>query len=230
MKSKSIIAALVFALTNQAYADAILFEGLALDVSTGYQQTERDTESTLLRNGVASVSTVTASTDEGSANAALGVSYSFALSSNYLVGIGFDYNFTDLDIGRPLINSNPAESTVTFELTNVMNLYVKPQFMISDTSQIYAKLAYTRADLEANETTVDFIGNTEPSLDGYSIGGGFASMINDNVSLFIEANYFNYGEEDSTFRYDGSIGGLTSVGVASDIDGYNAKIGIAYVF
>ena len=229
MKSKSIIAALLFALTNQAYADATLFEGLALDVSTGYQQTERDTESTLIRNGVATP-IVTASTDEGSANAALGVSYSFALSSNYLVGIGFDYNFTDLDIGRPLVDSDPAESTVTFELTNVMNLYVKPQFMISDTSQIYAKLAYTRADLEANDAVVDFIGNTEPSLDGYSIGGGFANMINDNVSLFIEANYFNYGEEDTTFRYDGSIGGLTSIGVASDIDGYNAKIGIAYVF
>ena len=229
MKSKSIIAALLFALTNQAYADATLFEGLALDVSTGYQQTERDTESTVLVNGDR-YPAVTASTDEGSTNAALGVSYSFALSSNYLVGIGFEYNFTDLDIGRPLVDSNRAESTVTFELTNVMNLYVKPQFMISDTSQIYAKLAYTRADLEADDSGVDFIGNTKPSLDGYSIGGGFATMINDNVSLFIEANYFNYGEEDTTFRYDGSDDDITSLGIASDIDGYNAKIGIAYLF
>ena len=230
MKSKSIIAALLFALTNQAHADATLFEGLALDVSTGYQQTERDTESTILINGVENEEVVTASTDEGSANAALGVSYSFALSSNYLVGIGFEYNFTDLDIGRPLVDSNRAESTISFELTNVMNLYVKPQFMISDTSQIYAKLAYTRADLEADDSVADFIGNTKPSLDGYSIGGGFATMINDNVSLFIEANYFNYGEEDTTFRYDGSVDDITSIGVASDIDGYNAKIGIAYLF
>ena len=28
----------------------------------------------------------------------------------------------------------------------------------------------------------------------------------------------------------GVIDGVTSIGVASDIDGYNAKIGIAYVF
>ena len=220
---KKLILISLLATSSLVYADAKLFEGLAIDVSTGYQQTERDATSNIIVNGTNYAYTIS-ETNENSANAVFGASYSFALSSKYLLGIGFDYDFTDHDIGNPALDMGDAP-TISYELSDAMSLYVKPQLMLTEKSQIYAKLAYIRADLNAQDASVDFIGSSSESLDGYSIGAGFASMINDNISLFVEANYFDYGEEDSTFRYVAETSSAPS-----DIDGYNAKIGIAYIF
>ena len=227
---KKILLAALCAVSTTTLADSKVFEGFSTDLSTGYQNTERDASSTLTSGGVTFPFSIS-KTDESKAVAVLGAAYSMALSSNYLLGIGFDYDFTDHDTGNPVLDGGGDPSTVSFELTDAMSLYLKPQLMLTDKSQIYAKLAYIRADLEGHDSTSDFVSATTESLDGYSIGGGFASMISDNVSLFVEANYFNYGTEEVGFTYDDSIAEVGGTLYSpSDISGYNAKIGIAYTF
>ena len=226
---KKILLAVLCATSTTTFADSMVFEGLSIDLSAGYQKTERDSSSTVteITGGVPTVNAnPMASVDDSNTNMILGAAYNFALNNNYLLGVGFDYDFADHNIGNPIINNNPTDNGVNFELSNAMSLYLKPQLMITDKSQVYAKLAYIRADVDATEPgEATFVGSDGESIDGYSIGAGYANMIAGNVSLFVEANYFNYGEEEPRSNYTNRT--LTT---PTDIDGYNAKIGIAYTF
>ena len=226
---KKILLAVLCATSTTTFADSKVFEGLSIDLSAGYQKTERDSSSTVteITGGVPTVfASSMASVDDSNTNMILGAAYNFALNNNYLLGVGFDYDFADHNIGNPIINNNPTDNGVNFELSNAMSLYLKPQLMITDKSQVYAKLAYIRADVDATEPgEATFVGSDGESIDGYSIGAGYANMIAGNVSLFVEANYFNYGEEEPRSNYTNQ-----SIATPTDIDGYNAKIGIAYTF
>ena len=226
---KKILLAVLCATCTTTFADSKVFEGLSIDLSAGYQKTERDAASTatIITNGVPVVRTViTTSHDDSNTNIILGASYNFALNNNYLLGVGFDYDFADHNIGNPIIDNDPTDNGVNWELSSAMSLYLKPQLMITDKSQVYAKLAYIRADVDVTEPgAATFVGSDGESIDGYSIGAGYANMIAGNVSLFVEANYFNYGEEEPRSNYTNQ-----SIATPTDIDGYNAKIGIAYKF
>ena len=222
---KRILLAVLCATSTTVFADSKVFEGLSIDLSVGYQKTERDSASsiTLTELGVTTTPPIiTSSTDDSNTNIILGAAYNFALNNDYLLGVGFDYDFADHNMG----NLSPPNNAINFELSDAMSLYLKPQLMISDKTQVYAKLAYIKADVDATEeSNVNFIRSDTESIDGYSIGAGYANIIADNVSLFMEANYFNYGEEDPRIISTDQI-----IAMPADIDGYNAKIGIAYTF
>ena len=222
---KRILLAVLCATSTTTFADSKVFEGLSIDLSVGYQKTERDSASSLTLTDLGVTTTppiITSSTDDSNTNIILGAAYNFALNNDYLLGVGFDYDFADHNMG----NLSPPHNAINFELSDAMSLYLKPQLMISDKTQVYAKLAYIKADVDATEeSNVNFIRSDTESIDGYSIGAGYANIIADNVSLFMEANYFNYGEEDPRIISTDQI-----IEVPADIDGYNAKIGIAYTF
>jgi outer membrane immunogenic protein len=226
---KKILLAVLCATSTTTFADSMVFEGLSIDLSAGYQKTERDSSSTVteITGGVPTVNANSmASVDDSNTNMILGAAYNFALNNNYLLGVGFDYDFADHNIGNPIIDNDPTDNGVNFELSNAMSLYLKPQLMITDKSQVYAKLAYIRADVDATEPgEATFVGSDGESIDGYSIGAGYANMIAGNVSLFVEANYFNYGGEEPRSNYT-----TRTLTTPTDIEGYNAKIGIAYTF
>ena len=226
---KKILLAVLCATSTTTFADSKVFEGLSIDLSAGYQKTERDSSSTVtqIADGVTSVAAEPmTSVDDSNTNIILGAAYNFALNNSYLLGVGFDYDFAEHNIGNPIINGDPTDTSVNFELSNAMSLYLKPQLMITEKSQVYAKLAYIRADVDSTEPSkATFVSSDSESIDGYSIGAGYANMIAGNVSLFVEANYFNYGEEDARVNYTDQI-----LSTPTDIDGYNAKIGIAYTF
>ena len=227
---KKVLLAVLCATSTAGFADSTVFEGMAVDLSVGYQKTERDSASTAtsIDGGVATkVSASSTSHDKSDAGVILGVSYNFALSSNYLLGVGFDYDFAEHKMGTPVFDNDPSDATTDWELSDAMSLYIKPQFMITDKSQFYAKLAYIRADVEMTDSTPDYVKSKSETVDGYSLGAGYANMITHNVSFFVEANYLNYGKEDVGAYYNGSP---DYISLPSDISGYNAKIGIAYKF
>jgi outer membrane immunogenic protein len=177
---KKILLAVLCATSTTTFADSKVFEGLSIDLSAGYQKTERDSSSTVteITGGVPTVNANSmASVDDSNTNMILGAAYNFALNNNYLLGVGFDYDFADHNIGNPIINNNPTDNGVNFELSNAMSLYLKPQLMITDKSQVYAKLAFIRADVDATEPgEATFVGSDGESIDGYSIGAGYANI------------------------------------------------------
>jgi opacity protein-like surface antigen len=101
--------------------------------------------------------------------------------------------------------------------------------MLTDKSQVYVKLAYIKADVKITDRTPEFVSANSESVDGYSIGAGYANMITNNVSFFVEVNYLKYGEEDVSSNYV-AAGYRQTLSLPADIDAYNAKIGIAYKF
>lgn len=231
---KKLLLAVLCATSTTSFADSKVFEGLVIDLSVGYQETERDSASTSTAtvNELVTVIDAQSSSHDGSnTNVILGASYNFAINNNYLLGVGFDYDFADHNMGSPILDIDPSDANTNWELSDAMSLYLKPQLMLTDKSQVYVKLAYISADVEfTDDSTPYFIAANSESVDGYSIGAGYANMITNNLSFFVEANYLNYGEEDVSSNYTDSGGQRMSFSLPTDIDGYNAKIGIAYKF
>ena len=227
---KKVLFAVLCATSTLTFADSKVFEGFSIDASTGYQKTERDSASTAtsIDGGVTTVSSVsTSSNDDSNINLILGSSYNYAINNDYLLGVGFDYDFLDHDMGSPIVDNDPTDNTTKFDLSDAMTFYIKPQFMITDKSQVYAKLGYIRAKVKMTDSAPGFVSSKKESVDGYSIGAGYAHMIGNNISLFVEANYLNYGKEDVGANYSQSP---SFISVPTDIDAYNGKIGVAYKF
>jgi len=85
---KKILLALLCATSTTTFADSKVFEGLSIDLSAGYQKTERDAASTatIITNGVPVVNNIiTSSNDDSNTNIILGAAYNFALNNNYLL-------------------------------------------------------------------------------------------------------------------------------------------------
>jgi len=227
---KKVLLAVLCATSGLAFADSKTFEGFSIDASTGYQKTERDSASTAtaITGGVTSVLPLSSSSnDDSNINLILGSSYNYAINNDYLLGIGFDYDFLDHDMGGPILGNDPTRNTTKFDLSEAMTFYLKPQFMITDKSQVYAKLGYIRAKVKMTDSAPDFVSSKKESVDGYSIGAGYAHMIGNNISLFVEANYLNYGKEDVGGNYAQAP---TFISLPTDIDAYNGKVGLAYKF
>lgn len=225
---KNFLLAVLCATSTTSFADSKVFEGLAIDLSAGYQKTERDSASTGTLNGKVD-GTLSSSNDDSNANVMLGASYNFAINNNYLLGVGFDYDFADHNMGRTIIDNDPSNDSTKWELNDAMSIYLKPQLMLTDKSQVYVKLAYIKADVKIIDRTPEFVSANSESVDGYSIGAGYANMITNNVSFFVEVNYLKYGEEDVSSNYV-EAGYRQTLSLPADIDAYNAKIGIAYKF
>jgi outer membrane immunogenic protein len=227
---KKVLLAVLCATSSLSFADSKVFEGLSIDASTGYQKTERDSASTATQtnSGVTTVSSFSStSNDDSNINLILGSSYNYAINNDYLVGVGFDYDFLDHDMGSPILDNDPTNNSASFKLSEAMSFYLKPQLMITDKSQVYAKLGYIRAKVKLNDSDPGFTSSKKESVEGYSIGAGYAHMFGDNISLFVEANYLNYGKEDVGANYSQNP---TFISLPTDVDAYNGKIGVAYKF
>jgi outer membrane immunogenic protein len=227
---KKVLLAVLCATSSLSFADSKVFEGLSIDASTGYQKTERDSASTATQtnSGVTAVSSFSSSSnDDSNINLILGSSYNYAVNNDYLLGVGFDYDFLDHNMGSPILDNDPTNNSASFELSEAMSFYLKPQLMITDKSQVYAKLGYIRAKVKLKDSDPGFTSSKKESVEGYSIGAGYAHMIGNNISLFVEANYLNYGKEDVGANYSQNP---TFISLPTDVDAYNGKIGVAYKF
>ena len=227
---KKVLLAVLCATSSLTFADSKIFEGFSIDASTGYQKTERDSASTATttNDGVTTVQSFpSTSNDDSNINLILGSSYNYAVNNDYLLGVGFDYDFLDHDMGSPILDNDPTANSASFKLSEAMSFYLKPQLMITDKSQVYAKLGYIRAKVKLNDSDSGYVSSKKESIEGYSIGAGYAHMFGDNISLFVEANYLNYGKEDVGASYNANP---TFISLPTDVDAYNGKIGVAYKF
>ena len=215
------------------------FKGFALEVSGGYQNTDSNGDSSPKIDGVSqtgiatSTGLTTSGFDDSDSIYAIGGSYNFSIDEKYLLGIGFDYNLNDIDVGTSkLTNHGPGGITIDwneYELKDLFSVYIKPQLVIDEDKLIYAKLGYVSADLSINKANSEYVSSSNESMHGYTVGAGYKQAFSQSFFGFFEVNYTQFAEGSALANYKG-LGPDYTVSSDVDIDFYAAKVGIGYQF
>ncbi len=238
MKFRYALLMLPICLANVAYAEANNFEGFALELSGGYQKTDNAVDGLLLENNVVNTNNVTHPFDESDITYAAGISYNFAISKNYLLGVGFDYNLNDIEIGtsRNTRIGYYSYDFYKFELKDFYSIYIKPQLVIDDDKVVYAKLGYVGADLSyapvGSKVDTEFDSASDKSLNGYTIGVGYKQLITPSLFGFFEASYTDLGKETALSNHLNASNANTPYTMSQEIDTdfYAVKVGVGYQF
>ena len=209
------------------------FKGFALEVSGGYQNTDSNGDSSPKSDGVTIPRMTTSGFDDSDSIYAIGGSYNFSIDEKYLLGIGFDYNLNDIDVGTSkLTNHGPGGITIDwneYELKDLFSVYIKPQLVIDEDKLIYAKLGYVSADLSIISGDSEYVSSSNESMHGYTVGAGYKQVFSQSLFGFFEVNYTQFAEGSALANYKG-LGPDYTVSSDVDIDFYAAKVGIGYQF
>lgn len=211
------------------------FKGFALEVSGGYQNTDSNGDSSPKSDGVTIPRMTTSGFDDSDSIYAIGGSYNFSIDEKYLLGIGFDYNLNDIDVGTSKVTNHGAGGITAdwneYELKDLFSVYIKPQLVIDEDKLIYAKLGYVSADLSINKANSEYVSSSNESMHGYTVGAGYKQAFSQSFFGFFEVNYTQFAEESALANYANSCGCYDyNLSSDVDIDFYAAKVGIGYQF
>ena len=210
------------------------FKGFALEVSGGYQNTDSNGDSSPKVDGVSQTAITTSGFDDSDSIYAIGGSYNFSIDEKYLLGIGFDYNLNDIDVGTSKVTNHGAGGITAdwneYELKDLFSVYIKPQLVIDEDKLIYAKLGYVSADLSINKANSEYVSSSNESMHGYTVGAGYKQAFSQSFFGFFEVNYTQFAEGSALANYRGLGGNDYTMSSDVDIDFYAAKVGIGYQF
>lgn len=212
------------------------FKGFALEVSGGYQNTDSNGDSSpKFADGVKIPGMTTSGFDDSDSIYAIGGSYNFSIDEKYLLGIGFDYNLNDIDVGTSKVTNHGAGGITAdwneYELKDLFSVYIKPQLVIDEDKLIYAKLGYVSADLSIISGDSEYVSSSNESMHGYTVGAGYKQAFSQSFFGFFEVNYTQFAEESALANYANSCGCYDYTYSSDvDIDFYAAKVGIGYQF
>ena len=211
------------------------FKGFALEVSGGYQNTDSNGDSSPKSDGVTIPRMTTSGFDDSDSIYAIGGSYNFSIDEKYLLGIGFDYNLNDIDVGTSKVTNHGAGGITAdwneYELKDLFSVYIKPQLVIDEDKLIYAKLGYVSADLSINKANSEYVSSSNESMHGYTVGAGYKQAFSQSFFGFFEVNYTQFAEGSALANYANSCGCYDYTYSSDvDIDFYAAKVGIGYQF
>lgn len=240
---KKILISILFAVSASPIFAQSAFEGFYGQIATGY---EKNSYGSINPSWSASTGvTGTGSAPNQSSSGApliLGLGYNYAVSSEYLVGVGFDYsalsqntsNFSqtstsDLGTTSPIAN-------MSYKVSNRMNLFVTPSYVINSDSLVYLKAGYSMQQLQYSQgiDSNPFINitsgfNSTKNVNGYILGLGYKQMIMNGFYGFAEANYFSYSKASvsGTAMAKTIAVALTS---SPSLNAYNLLVGVGYKF
>lgn len=149
------------------------FKGFALEFSGGYQDTDSNGDRSPKVNGVSQTGVTTSGFDDSENIYTIGGSYNFAINEKYLLGIGFDYNLNDIDIGKSKATGGITIDWNEYELKDLFTVYIKPQLVIDEGKLIYAKLGYVSADLSIMRGDSEYVSSSNERMHGYTLGAGY---------------------------------------------------------
>jgi len=154
----------------------------------------------------------------------VGAGYNFALSNEFVLGVGGSYS-PSRSASAPSTVTLPTAlggtSTASGAVQNIYSLYLSPGYAISQDSLVYAKVGYTGA-------TAVFSGSPpNVNLNGYVLGLGFKKTFDKNLYGFVEGKYASFGSKDLDPNALSSA--ITNTGSMS-AKGMDILIGVGYKF
>jgi outer membrane immunogenic protein len=191
MKKILTAAAIAALASTQALAQASNFTGFsaAANVNTSSANTE-------IRGGG-----VSGKTGDSSQNVTLQAAYGLAVGSNGVLGFGATYGLGDVKAG----SFSAGGDRYDIKGKDMYSLYVEPGYAVSNSTLVYAKLAYLGMKGESS-----FNGATgSDNFDGVGYGLGVRTLLDKNLFLQVEFKQSDYSEQtvnNVSYKPSGSTG------------------------
>jgi hypothetical protein len=173
-------------LVSNASADSSNFAGPYVGVAVSMAGVELDGKYTDPDQGVST--TTNGSTGMIGMFGSLQAGYNAPMNEQAFMTIGLSYTPTgEADFSAKNLASN---KNVKFELSDLIEVFVEPSFMVTTNSALFVHLGYVEADLTATGTDVT---NKTMALDGTTISGGLKVVTDNNIFIKAEAGMSDYG-------------------------------------
>jgi len=175
----------------------------------------------------------TANTTSGSVGkvaeiAAIDASYGFSMGTNSVFVVGATYtpgkakagsgNYTD----NNQTGGTSDTGTLSVEVKNPYAIYVAPTYVVGNNSALYAKLGYSKTDLNVSATGGAALTAKPNDLEGWTYAIGSKTLLTNNVYVGIEASITDYDSITATRA--------TGVNVSADAKVAQGTITLGYKF
>ena len=176
----------------------------------------------------------TANTTSGSVGkvaeiAAIDASYGFSMGTNSVFVVGATYtpgkakagsgNYTDNNAGT---GSTGDTGTLSVEVKNPYTIYVAPTYVVGNNAALYAKLGYSKTDLNVSATGGAALTAKPNDLEGWTYAIGSKTLLTNNVYVGVEASITDYDSITATRA--------TGVNISADAKVAQGIITLGYKF
>jgi hypothetical protein len=206
------------------------FAGASLGLSLSAIGAEISGSSTSSSGATSGTNATSGSVGKVAEIAAIDASYGFAMGPNSVFVIGATYtpgkakagsgNYTDNNtIGA---NGVVDTGTLSVEVKDPYTIYVAPTYVVGNNSALYAKLGYSKADINVNATGGAALTAKPNDLEGWTYAIGSKTLLTNNVYVGVEASVTDYDSISAT-RASG-------VGITADAKVAQGTITLGYKF
>jgi hypothetical protein len=181
------------------------FEGVSLGLSASVVGAEVSGSSASSSPGTRSSS---GSIGKVAEIAAIDLSYGYPVNNNFLVAIGASYTPGKAKAGTGTYTgdgtSGDTNGRLNLEIKDPYTIYIAPTYAVSKDAALYAKLGYSKADVNVTATDSAALSKKPNDLEGITYAIGSKILLNNNVYIGVEASLTEYDSISAT-RSTGSV-------------------------
>ena len=201
----------LLASSTSLMAQSKSFSGASIGLSLSAIGAEVSGNSTATASGTVSGSNSVSSGSIGKVAeiAAIDLSYGFEMGSNSVISIGASYTPGKAKAGSANYTDNGSNTSdtgaLTLEVKDPYTIYIAPTYVVSKDSALYAKLGYSKADINTSATGGASLSRKPADLEGWTYAIGSKTLLNNNVYVGIEASITDYDSISATTTNSSTI-------------------------
>ena len=214
------------------------FAGASLGLSVSALGAEINGSGTSSTGGTNGANTGSASVGKVAEIAAIDASYGFAMGNNSVISIGATYtpgkakagSGTYTDNGSGTLNVDSVGS-MNVEVKDPYTIYIAPTYVVGPNSAIYAKLGYSKTDLNVTATGSAALTRKPDDMEGWTYAIGSKTMLTSNLYLGVEASITDYDSVTATqsTSANGLVAGTTK-NITADVKVAQGTVTLGYKF
>ena len=195
----------LLASSTSLMAQSKSFEGVSLGLSASVVGAEVSGNSASSSPGTRSSS---GSIGKVAEIAAIDLSYGYPVSNNFLVAIGASYTPGKAKAGTGTYTGDgttgDTNGKLNLEISDPYTIYIAPTYAVSKDAALYAKLGYSKADVNVTATDSASLSQKPGDLEGITYAIGSKILLNNNLYIGVEASLTEYDSISAT-RTTGSV-------------------------
>ena len=134
--------------------------------------------------------------------ASIDLSYGFEMGANSVLSIGASYTPGKAKAGSANYTDNGSNSSdtgaLTVEVKDPYTIYIAPTYVVSKDSALYAKIGYSKADINTSATGGAALSAKPADLEGWTYAIGSKTLLTNNVYVGVEASITDYDSISAT--------------------------------
>ena len=235
MKIKLLVAAAATVVASTAMAQSA-FQGFYAQAGVGYENNSFGSRTFNVTAKPGKPDTGTAgdlsapSSSGGGFSGLIGLGYNYSVAPQWLIGIGADYSPTSTTTSTQFVVTcspqSDCDGTNNYKVNNRYSVYLTPGYEVDKDKLVYLKAGYSGENVTWQpQGTAASVASQSKTASGYVVGLGYKQLIDKNIYVFGEGNYYSYSSNNVS-----STSGSQTVTQAQTPSAYQFLVGLGYKF